>query len=227
MIGKLDHGAVATEVVRHKHADAVSPLGFGLCVERKGASVSGEDRRIASAKAVDALLDIADHKPTVAAHERKDAVLYQVNVLIFVDVDRVVLRGKRRGKLRRGSVRVRQKLAEKGAHVVVLQDPALIFFRHDAFLVGRKETVEHFAKLCGLVRLQGDLVGGEAKPLLYLVADRFAEARAPFLIGKDGVGLVANGGKSAGEKGECDGTDAPVIAFRQRLLHCRAKADIV
>ena len=93
----VDHGLTATEIFGHEYADPAR-IGFVLAVvERQGAAVGGENGRLAAAESVNALLDVPDHKALFAADIGENPILYRVDVLIFVDENRVVAVGERAG----------------------------------------------------------------------------------------------------------------------------------
>ena len=80
-VDELGDAAVAAEIFAQEHR---LPLHSAVV----GAAVGLENLRLGVAEAVDALLDVADHKAVVRlGNRRKNQILQAVYVLIFVDAD--------------------------------------------------------------------------------------------------------------------------------------------
>ena len=226
LVGKFDHGAVASEVIRHEYADSVGILGSRLGVERHRAAVGREDRGVTAAKSVDALLDVAHHKAAVSADQRKNAVLYQIHILIFVNVHRVVLRGQGIGKGRGRAVGIGQKLVEHGSDVVMLQNSARVFLRENTRLVFGVKAVQHLAKLCCAPHLPRDHLGGIFQYFLNFGRDLLAELRSPVLIRRNLVRFVAYRGEPPRQERKGDRLRARIAFFREGVEHRAAEGEI-
>ncbi len=144
-----DDSFVTAKVFGHKNRRGFVP-GVGIA-KRKRLFHRGKDRRIRRTEAVDALLDIADHKTVVVLGERlENLVLNGADILVFVDENHAVLTSHHVGS--RGAFSVFPKaLVEIALKVVVLTNTETFFLGTERRIKSGKHRERRFGGVARLV----------------------------------------------------------------------------